>query len=146
MFAYDGTQRTTNLRYNFIKENKFTNKLRAGVSLANELTMDRASVGLHVGIYCFNKIKVPHYDEAGKENSQYKIENLLYNKLVMRFNITQKLFVVAEVKSHLQHVECAGVGFGWAMPDFGKRLKNPFERISFKKEDKEELRITGSER
>ncbi|MBO7635512.1 MAG: hypothetical protein J6S89_02930, partial [Paludibacteraceae bacterium] len=74
------------------------------------------------------------------------IENILYTKLVTRFFFTPKFFTVVEVKSHLLKVENASLGFGWAMPDFGKHIKNPFERISFKKEDKEELRITGSEK
>lgn len=143
--AYDGTQRTSNIRYNFIKEDRFGNKVRAGVSLANELTMDRARVGLHVGVYCFNKIKVPEYNELGEKNEN-RIENILYTKLVTRFFFTPKFFTVVEVKSHLLKVEDASLGFGWAMPDFGKHIKNPFARISFKKEDKEELRITGSEK
>lgn len=155
--VYDGTQRTENIRYNFIEEDRLRNKIRAGISLANELTMDRAKVGLHVGVYCFDKIKVPKYNQNGEENYNL-IENILYTKFVTRFFFTPKFFAVFEVKSHfwfhtvleqkmrLLNVECASLGFGWAMPDFGNRIKNPFERISFKKEDKEELRITGSEK
>lgn len=143
--VYDGTQRTNNVRYNFIEEDYLPNKIRAGVSLANEITMSpRANVGLHVGVYCFNKVKVPEYNQYGNKNSN-RIENRLYTKLVSRFYITPKFFTLFEIKTHLLSVECAGVGFGWAMPDFGTHLKNPFARISFKKEDKEELRITGSE-
>lgn len=143
--AYDGTQRTENTRYNFIKEDKFINKIRVGVALANEITMDRVNVGLHAGFYCLNKVKVPDYDEDGNKNSNL-LENYMYLKLVTRYYFTPKFFIVVEVKSHLNKVECAGLGLGWAMPDFGNRIKNPFARISFKKEDKEELRITGSEK
>lgn len=144
--SYDGTQRTNNIRYNFIKEDKFINKIRVGVALANELTMSkRVSAGVHVGVYCLNKIKVPKHNELGEENGNL-IENILYTKFVTRFYFTPKFFIVVDLKSHLNKVECANVGLGWAMPDFGKRIKNPFARISFKKEDREELRITGSEK
>lgn len=138
--AYNGDQRETNLRYNFIDKDRFRNKLRGGVALANELQMDRVNVGVHAGFYFYSKIKVPKYDENGKENKN-RIENYMYTKLVTRYYITPKLFFVMDLKTHLLHVECYQVGFGWAMPDFGSRIKNPFERISFKKEDKEELRI-----
>lgn len=143
--VYDGTQRESNVRYNFIEEDKFKYKIRAGVSLANEITMDRVNVGLHVGVYCFNKVKVPEHNQFGDKNSN-RIENYMYTRLVSRFYITPKFFTLFEVKTHLLKVECLGVGFGWAMPDFGAHLKNPFARISFKKEDREELRITGSEK
>ena len=138
--AYNGDQRKINLRYNFIDENRFRNKLRGGVALANELRMDRVVVGVHTGFYFYSKIRIPKYDELGEENDN-RIESYLYTKLVTRFYITPKLFFVTDLKTHLLHVECFNAGFGWAMPDFGSRIKNPFERISFKKEDKEELRI-----
>lgn len=142
--AYNGTQREINTRYNFIKENEFINKFKVGIALANEITMDRVRVGLHAGVYCLNKAKIPEHDEDGNEND-FLIENYLYTKLVTRFYFTPKFFIVTDVKTHLHRVECFNLGLGWAMPEFGSRLKNPFARISFKKEDKEELRITGSE-
>lgn len=138
--AYNGDQREHNLRYNFIKEDRFKNKLRGGIALANEITMDRVNVGVHVGYYFYTKLKVPKTNEEGGKNA-YRYENFLYTKLVTRYYITPKFFFVMDLKTHLTHVECLNLGFGWAMPEFGSRLKNPFERISFKKEDKEELRI-----
>lgn len=138
--AYNGDQRDRNIRYNFIKEDHFRNKIRGGIALANELQMDKVNVGLHAGFYFYSKIKVPRENENGGKNGN-RIENLMYTKLVTRYYITPKFFVVMDLKTHLLHVECFQVGFGWAMPEFGTRLKNPFERISFKKEDKEELRI-----
>lgn len=138
--AYNGDQRESNVRYNFIDKDRFRNKLRGGVALANELRMDRVVVGLHTGVYFYSKIKIPKYNEHGAENEN-RIESILYNKLVTRFYFTPKFFLVTDLKTHLFRVECFQVGLGWAMPDFGSRIKNPFERISFKKEDKEELRI-----
>ena len=104
------------------------------------LQMDKVNVGLHAGFYFYSKIKVPRENENGGKNGN-RIENLMYTKVVTRYYITPKFFVVMDLKTHLLHVECFQAGFGWAMPEFGTRLKNPFERISFKKEDKEELRI-----
>jgi hypothetical protein len=64
---YDGTQRTSgNTRYNFITDNSFSNKFRAGLFLANDLTINRFIVGAHAGVYLFSGIKVPRYAESGE--------------------------------------------------------------------------------
>lgn len=137
---YDGKQRTENRRYNFIKENDFRNKFRAGVFLANDLTIGRFSAGIHTGIYVLSNIRIPEYDDAGNKNKN-RTENFLYTKLVMKYHITPKFMVNLQVKSHLLEMECMELGFGYAMPDFGARIKNPFKRISLKKEDRKEIKI-----
>ena len=142
--VFDGSHREENIRYNFIDKDRFRYKIRGGVALANEITTGKVNIGLHTGFYFYNKVRVPKYNEFDDENDN-RIENYLYTNLVARYYITPRFFTILELRSHLFHPECMGIGFGWAMPDFGKRLKNPFARISFKKEDKEELRITGSE-
>jgi hypothetical protein len=43
----------------------------------------------------------------------------------------------------MQKVEDFEVGLGYCMPDFGDRVKNPFSRLSFKKEDPNELKVEG---
>jgi len=140
---YDGTQRTTgNTRYNFIKEDLLVNKIRAGVFLANDLTIDRFIIGLHTGVYAFNPIKVPEYNELGEKNDNL-IENWIYTKLVMKYKITPNWMVTSQFKSHLLKVECFEFGFGYAIPEFSRQFKNPFRNIRLKKEDPKELRIEG---
>ena len=139
---YDGTQRTgENIRYNFIKEDNLLNKLRAGIFLANDMTIDRFIIGLHMGVYAFSKIKVPQYTESGEKNGNLT-ENWLYSKLVMKYKITPNFMVNAQFKSHMLKMETLEVGFGYAMPEFSKLMKNPFRNVMlFKKEDPKEIRI-----
>lgn len=138
--VYDGTQRTDNVRYNFIKENDPLNMFRAGAFFACDFTIDRLVAGVHVGLYVFDRIKVPEYNEKGTENSNLS-ENFMYQKLVMKYRITKNFFTVLQLKTHLEQVECAEMGFGFAIPDFGSRVKNPFSRISLKRENWKELKI-----
>jgi len=137
---YDGTQRILNTRYNFITDNSFRNKFRAGLFLANDLTIDRFIVGLHTGVYVFSNIKIPRYAESGERNDNL-MENWLYSKLVVKYKITPYFMVNAQLKSHLLEVECFEVGLGFAVPEFSKLMKNPFRNISFKKEDRNEIKI-----
>ena len=138
---YDGTQRLYgNTRYNFIKEDEFSNKFRAGIFLANDLTISRYIVGLHTGIYVFSKMEVPQFSESGEENGNLT-ENWLYSKLVMKYKITPNFMVNAQFKSHLLKMECFEVGLGFALPEFSLLMKNPFRNISIKKEDRDEIKI-----
>ena len=138
---YDGTQRISgNTRYNFIKEDDFKNKLRAGIFLANDMTINRLVVGLHTGIYVFSPMQIPKYTESGERNENLT-ENWLYSKLVAKYKITPNFMVNAQVKSHLLKIEYFEVGFGYAVPELSKLVKNPFRNISLKKEDRSEMKI-----
>ena len=105
------------------------------VFLANDFTIENFVAGLHVGLYVYNPVKLP--DDV--EDKYY--ENIMYAKLVTKYRITKRFYVTAQIRSHLTQVECAEIGFGWAMPDFGSRVKNPFARLSFKGDDHNELKI-----
>lgn len=133
--AYDGTQRKINKQYNHITKDLFEYRLKAGVFLANDFTVENFVAGLHVGLYVYNPVKLP--DDV--EDKYY--ENIMYTKLVTKYRITKRFYVTAQIRSHLTQVECAEIGFGWAMPDFGSRVKNPFARLSFKGDDHNELKI-----
>ena len=137
---YDGKQRTDNRRYNFIDEDKFVNKIRAGIFWANEITIERFAAGIHIGGYAFNPIKVPDQDDLGRDNGNLT-ENFLYWKFVTKYRFTKHVYVTTQLKSHMNKVEDFEMGLGFTMPDFGARVKNPFARISFKKDDPNELRI-----
>lgn len=137
---YDGTQRTENTRYNFITEDDPMTKFRVGGFFACDFTIYRLTAGVHVGAYLYDKIIVPDEDENGVKNDNPS-ENFMYEKLVTKYYITKNFYCLLQVKTHLKEVECAEMGFGFAVPDFGSRVKNPFARISFKKENWKELKI-----
>lgn len=138
--VYDGTQRTINKRYNFITEEDPMTMFRAGAFFACDFTIYRLTAGVHVGAYLYDKIIVPDYDEDGKENTNPS-ENYMYEKLVTKYYITKNFYALLQIKTHYTEVECAEMGFGFAVPDFGSRIKHPFGRISLKKENWKELKI-----
>lgn len=138
--VYDGTQRPFNKRYNFIKEEDPMTMFRAGAFFACDFTIYRLTAGIHVGAYLYDKIIVPDQDEDGVENTNPS-ENYMYEKLVTKYYITKNFYALLQIKTHYTEVECGEMGFGFAIPDFGSRVKNPFARISFKKENWKELKI-----
>lgn len=138
--VYDGTQRTINKRYNFITEEDPMTMFRAGAFFACDFTIYRLTAGVHVGAYLYDKIIVPDYDEDGNENENLS-ENFMYEKLVTKYYITKNFYALFQIKTHYDAIECAEMGFGFAIPDFGSRVKHPFGRISFKREDWKELKI-----
>ena len=140
--AYDGKQRVYSRRYNFIKEDKFKNKIRGGIFWANDMTIERFSAGIHIGFYPYNPIKVPAVDELGYTWPN-RCEDFMYWKFVTKYRFTKHLYATTSLKSHLDAVEDFEVGLGYYMADFGNRVKNPFSRISFKKEDPNELKVEG---
>lgn len=140
--AYDGKQREDRHRYNFIDEDKLKNKIRGGIFWANEMTIERFSGGVHIGFYPYNPIRVPDSDDDGCEFKN-RLENILYWKFVTKYRFTKHFYVTTQIKSHLDAVEDFEMGLGYYMADFGNRVKNPFARISFKKEDPDELKVEG---
>ncbi len=144
---YDGKDREINRRYNFIDEDKFKNKLSVGVGLSNDITIYHFLVGFDFGVYAWRPWKVPAEDDLGNPNARYRIENLFYQKLNTKYYFNEHWYTTARVKTHLMQFEDAELGIGFAIPDFGSRLKsNPFKRLKnpFKrKEDYTEEKIQG---
>ncbi|MCQ2192323.1 MAG: hypothetical protein MJZ23_05600 [Paludibacteraceae bacterium] len=139
---YDGKQRDDFHRYNFIDEDKLINKIRGGIFWANEVTVERFSAGIHIGFYPWNPIKVPDSDDDGCEFKS-NLEKILYEKFVTKYKFTKHFYATTQLKTHLTAVENFEVGIGYYMADFGARVKSPFSRISFKKEDPNELKVEG---
>lgn len=144
---YDGKDREINRRYNFIDEDKYKNKQRVGVGLSNDITFYHFLVGLDWGFYVYKPWKVPEEDDLGNENKNYKLENLMYQKLTTKYYFSEHWYGVGRVKTHLMEFENVEMGIGFTIPDFGSRLKsNPFKRLKnpFKrKEDYTEEKIQG---
>ncbi len=144
---YDGKDREINRRYNFIEEDRYRNKHRVGVGLSNDITIYKFLVGLDWGFYVYKPWKVPEEDDLGNENKNYKLENLMYQKLTTKYYFSEHWYGVGRLKTHLLQYENVEMGIGFAIPDFGSRLKsNPFKRLKnpFKrKEDYTEEKIQG---
>ncbi|WP_176721395.1 hypothetical protein, partial [Escherichia coli] len=96
---YNGKDREINRRYNFIEEDKFKNKLRVGVGLSNDITIYRFTVGLECGFYVYKPWKVPEEDDLGNPNKNYKLENLMYQKLTTKYYFSDNWYGVGRVKT-----------------------------------------------
>ena len=88
-----------------------TNKLRAGVSIANELMFGNFIAGIHVGAYALNQIE--H-------------DGFIYSKIVAKYKIYDNLFLTAAVKTHMEVAENMEIGLGYF---FTKKEKAPYSWI-----------------
>lgn len=141
--AYDSTQRTEfTKRYNYIGETKFKNMIRGGIFWANDVTIERFNAGIHIGFYPYNPIRVPDRLDDGTPLTN-RLEDFMYWKFVTKYRFTKHWYATTQLKGHLDAVENLEVGIGYYMADFGARVKSPFSRISFKKDDPNELKVEG---
>lgn len=127
---YQWTNEFTHLTRTCTAENKFSNKLRFGFNIANELTIHKVGIFFHVGMYLYDPVKdmEPGEEclEALNSGSETKKKGLLYAydiqkedgwcyfRLGVRYHITKHFLVNASVKTHLQKVEFAEFGVGYA--------------------------------
>ena len=102
---------------------------RVGVSLQPEFVLGNFTLGLHAGVYLFDPVKnLEPYTEV-KENGKlsrsifYKYDLLnagvsqdgwLYLRVVMKYRVTNHLFVQLAAKSHMAKVEFFDAGLGVA--------------------------------
>ena len=108
----------------FFNSSNIQNKIRGGLFLANDLTIDKLILGIHTGFYVYPKTK-----------------DKMYNKFVLKYKISEFFMINAQFKSHLHRAECFEIGIGAAIPDIGTFITYPFKNISFKKEDRNEVKI-----
>lgn len=71
---YDGTyDGKTKYAFTYLKENKFKNKIRIGISWQNKLILGRLNAGLHTGIYLYDPIKnLEPYNEVEKRTAEQR--------------------------------------------------------------------------
>jgi hypothetical protein len=85
------------------------NKIRGGLSWANELMFGDFVTGVHAGVYLYNPIK--H-------------DGFVYFKVVGKYHVSDNLFVSLAVKTHMQVAECTELGLGYV---FSRKEKTPYK-------------------
>ncbi|MDR1653720.1 MAG: acyloxyacyl hydrolase [Prevotellaceae bacterium] len=110
----------------YISEDKFANKLRAGVSWRHELVFGNFTAGFHFGVYLYDPIKnlEPYnnvMNNGGKPLNKgifykYNIDKedgWLYTRAVAKYYFSDHFFVSAGLKTHLQKAEFIEWGLGY---------------------------------
>lgn len=127
---YEWTNEYTKFKRTCTPDNKFSNKLRLGINIANELTIGKVGIFAHVGIYLYDPIKnMEPADKCLKAlNGQgdpikkglfyaYDIndeDGWNYFRIGVKYHITPHFLVNVSFKTHLQKVEFAEFGLGYA--------------------------------
>lgn len=117
----------TNFKKTFTAEDKFANKLRVGIDIANELIIGRFMLGFQVGIYLYDPVKnMEPYAKAQEAANNGKSLNKgvfysydpdkedgwNYFRLSFKYYITKHLLAQIAFKTHLQKVEFVEFGIG----------------------------------
>ena len=115
-------------KYNFtyIEKNKFTNKLRAGVSWRHELIIGNFTAGIHLGVYLYNPVRnLEPYDKVQENNGdplkkgifyKYNIDEedgWFYTRIVGKYYFSNNIFASIGLKTHLQKAEFIEWGLGY---------------------------------
>ena len=112
---------TTNFERTYIEKDELKNKIRAGVSWQHELIIGRLITGFHFGLYLYDPIKnLEPFSENGELKKpliySYNIDKedgWFYTRASAKYMITDHLFGVVSLKTHLQKAEFIAFGVGY---------------------------------
>lgn len=123
-------QNTTYNRYLFTVD-KFSNKVRVGISINNEFKVGRVTALLDWGVYVYDPVRCVYGLQADVENRSmfylYDVDledGWNYFRLGLRCRVWDNLFVQASLKTHLQKAEMIEWGIGYKIPYAPKRLNH----------------------
>ena len=127
---YYWTNEHTYFKRTCITEDNIANKFRVGFNVANELTVNKVGIFLHIGMYLYDPIKNMEPGEdcvealnAGETPKQkglfyaydvQKEDGWCYVRLGLRYHITPHFLISGSVKTHLNKVDFAEFGVGYA--------------------------------
>lgn len=110
-------------RRTYITSDELKNKIRAGISIQNELIFGKLTAGIHIGLYLYNPIKnlEPYLDAQNGTLKKsiiyaYNIENedgWIYTRARFKYYISGHLFASLGLKTHLQKAEFIEWGVGY---------------------------------
>ena len=115
------SENITSFQRTYITTDEMKNKIRAGVSWQHELIIGRLIAGFHFGLYLYDPIKnLEPFSENGKLKKpliySYNIDKedgWLYTRASAKYMITNHLFGVISLKTHLQKAEFIAFGVGY---------------------------------
>lgn len=114
---------SSSFKRTYITSDELKNKIRAGISIQNELIFGKLTAGIHIGVYLYNPIKnlEPYVNaEAGTLKKpiiySYNIDNedgWLYTRARFKYDISNHIFASVGLKTHLQKAEFIEWGLGY---------------------------------
>ena len=123
--ATEPERNVSSYKFTYLTENRWQNRLRAGISLQPEFVMGKLTAGFHFGVYLYDPIKnLEPYNEA-KESSlskgvfyKYNInkeDGWLYTRASLKYEVTPHLLLAIGLKTHLHRAEFIewGIGYRW---------------------------------
>ena len=127
---YYWTKENTQFGKTFTPNNNFENKLRLGLNIANELTIGKVGIFLHVGLYLYDPVKnmepggeileALNKGETPKKKGLFyaydidKEDGWNYFRLGVKYHFTKDFLVNLSFKTHLQKVEFLELGLGYS--------------------------------
>lgn len=107
----------------YITEDKFSDKIRTGISLQNDVTFGKFTAGIHTGVYLYNPIKNKEPYAEAKNNTlkkkgiiyPYNIEKedgWFYTHGILKYAINKNFYAVVGLKTHLYKAEFIDWGIG----------------------------------
>lgn len=131
---YDGVfNGQTEYKRVYLTEDKFMNKIRAGIALRPEMVFGRFTAGIHFGMYLYNPIKnLEPYQQAKIAPLSkpliyaYNIEEedgWFYTRAALQYAMTDNLFLSLGLKTHLQKAEFIEWGLGYRINTAKKHEK-----------------------
>ena len=127
---YYWTKENTQFGRTFTPNNNFENKLRLGLNIANELTIGKVGIFLHVGLYLYDPVKnmepggeileALNKGETPKKKGLFyaydidKEDGWNYFRLGVKYHFTKDFLVNLSFKTHLQKVEFFELGLGYS--------------------------------
>ena len=120
-FADETTKNVTHFQRTYIAADEMKNKIRAGISWQHEMIIGRLIAGFHFGLYLYDPIKnLEPFNENGELKKpliySYNIDKedgWLYTRASAKYMITDHLFGVVSLKTHLQKAEFIAFGVGY---------------------------------
>ncbi|MDR2824534.1 MAG: acyloxyacyl hydrolase [Prevotellaceae bacterium] len=127
VYAYQNVPQASGIyQRTYIDNDKFANKLRAGVSWRHELVFGNFTAGFHFGVYLYDPIKnlepynkvVSNSGEPLKKGVFYKYDiniedGWLYSRAVGKYYFSDHFFASIGLKTHLQRAEFIEWGLGY---------------------------------
>ncbi len=112
---------TTSYQRTYITEDKFSNRLRVGLSIQPELVFNRVSAGIHLGIYLYNPIRnLEPFTGLGNLDKgliyPYDVneeDGWFYSRAALKYRLTDELFISLGLKTHLNKSEFIEWGLGY---------------------------------
>lgn len=121
----DPSLNVSSYKFTYLTEDRWTNRLRAGISLQPEFVIGKLTAGFHFGVYLYDPIKhLEPYAQAQQNQLSkgifypYNItkeDGWLYTRASLKYEVTPHLLLAIGLKTHLHRAEFIEWGLGYRL-------------------------------